>query len=170
MIEFEDLLTKLQAEKLTLGQADQSQDKEVLHGLKGKKNQDHIRKFRDISEYLRPYPIEIITDRKAVLAVLFKVKRQHLLGIDIETSKKTDHPKAGLIPKISNIRLIQIFDGERIYIFDCQKIGSVDWMAALRDTRLIAHNAAFEAQHFLHAGITLNKLECSMLECRVAWA
>lgn len=167
MINFEELLTRLQAEGLTLAEAEQSQDPEVLHGLKGKKNQDHIRKFRGISEYLEPYPLDVITSREAAEVLLFELKNRKLLGIDIETSKTADHPQAGLNPRISEIRLLQLFDGDRVYIFDCQQIGGVEWISQLKDTPLVAHNAAFEAQHFHHAWIDFDKLDCSMLMGRV---
>ena len=56
-----------------------------------------------------------------------------MLGLDIETSKKTNHEKAGLIPQISNIRLVQIFDGNTIYIFDCKLIGNLNWIKSLQN-------------------------------------
>ena len=135
--------------------------------MSGKKNQDSIRKFSRIDEYLKPYHLKIITDLTSADTIIQQLKNKSLLGIDIETSKKTNHEKAGLIPKISDIRLIQLFDGTTVYIFDCKIIGSLNWVSSLNDTHLIAHNASFEAQHFYHIGIEFNNLDCSMLMGRV---
>jgi len=153
MIGFEEMLVQLRDEQLSLDNAPASKNAEVLHGLKGKKNQGHIRKFKGIAEYLKPYPLHIITDNASALSIVMQLKSKLLLGLDIETSKTVVHSKAGLIPKISEVRLIQIFDGQTIYVFDCKAIGSIQWMEELKDNHIIAHNAAFEAQHFHYIGI-----------------
>lgn len=167
MIEFEEILTRLHAEGVTLAEAGKSLDQEVAHALKGKKNLDHIRKFKRIAAYLDPYPIKVINNKKTAAVVINNLKKKPLLGMDIETSKTTDHPQAGLNPKISAIRLVQLFDGARIYIFDCQKLGGTDWITPIKNTPIVAHNAAFEAQHFHHVNIQFSKLDCSMLMGRV---
>ncbi|MFK7910024.1 MAG: DNA polymerase [Akkermansiaceae bacterium] len=167
MIEFEELLTRLRDEYITLEDADQSVDPEVIHGLKGKKNQEHIRKFQTITKYLAPYRIEMIDTLEVAEATAGQLRNRPLLGIDIETGKTEDHPQAGLNPKISTIRLVQLFDGETIYVFDCHRIGSVTWMEMLKNSVLIAHNMAFEAQHFHHAGIDFSNPECTMLMGRI---
>lgn len=167
MIDFEEMLEKLQQENLTLDQAEQSKNPDIIHGLKGKKNQDCIRRFQAISEYLEPFPINIIADLKQAKVAIHQLKKSTLLGIDIETSKTRDHPNAGLIPKISQIRLVQLFDGKTLTVFDCQPLGGVNWITPLTETHLVAHNACFEAQHFYHQGIEFNHLDCSMLMGRV---
>ena len=167
MIDFEEMLEKLQQENLTLDQSEQSKNPEIIHGLKGKKNQDCIRRFNAISEYLKPFPINIISNLENAKDAVQKLKNSELLGIDIETSKTRDHPKAGLIPKISEIRLVQLFDGKNLTIFDCQKLGGVNWITPLTETHLVAHNASFDAQHFYHQGIEFTDLDCTMLMGRV---
>ena len=167
MIKIEEILDCLQVEGLTLSQAATSQNPDVQHALTGKANQASLLKFQKISEYLKPYPIEIITDLVKAEAVMHRLTQASLLGFDIETSKLIDHPQAGLNPKLSRIRLVQLFDGDHIYLFDCYKLGGVDWMIPLKACHLIAHNAAFEAQHFFHKGISFPKLDCTMLMGRV---
>ena len=167
MLNIEDIFTNLQAEGLTLSQVTNSQNPEVQHALTSKVNQTSLFKFQQITEYLKPYPIEIITDLLKAEAAIHQLSKAPLLGFDIETSKTVDHPQAGLNPKLSRIRLVQLFDGCRIYLFDCHKIGAVDWIRALSTCHLIAHNATFEAQHFYHNGTSFTTLDCTMLMGRV---
>jgi DNA polymerase-1 len=82
-------------------------------------------------------------------------------------SSRTTQQQAGLNPKVSRIRLIQLFDGKSIYLFDVFKIGSTDWMQTLKNQHFIAHNATFEAGHFHHAGIVFSNLDCTILMGRV---
>ena len=91
MIEFEDMLVQLQEEGLTLEKVNISTSKEVLHGLKGKKNQGHIEKFKGIVEYLKPYILHVISDKDIATSMAMQLASKPLLGLDIETSKKTDH-------------------------------------------------------------------------------
>jgi DNA polymerase-1 len=167
MLNFESLLCALQEEGLFLAQADQSQNTEVKHALTSNVNQKSIANFYEMQRYLAPYPITVINDNQTAQRIVLTLKTSILLGIDIETSKRVNHPKAGLHPKLSHIRLVQLFDGQSIYIFDCLKLGGVNWIESLKDNHLIAHNACFEAQHFFHAGITFSNLDCSMLMGRV---
>ena len=49
------------------------------------------------------------------------INETQFFGVDIETAKKAEylsHPKAGLDPYLSQIRLLQIYDGETVYVFD----------------------------------------------------
>ena len=167
MLKIEDIFACLQAEGLTLNQVTNSHNPEVQHALTSKVNQASLLKFQQIAEYLKPYPIDIITDLLKAQAVIHQLTKSSFLGFDIETSKTVDHPQAGLNPKLSRIRLVQLFDGYRIYLFDCHKIGPVDWIRTLSTCHLIAHNATFEAQHFYHKGISFTQLDCTMLMGRV---
>ena len=167
MLNIEDIFANLQAEGLTLSQVTNSHNPEVQHALTSKVNQASLLKFQQIAEYLKPYPIDIITDLLKAQAVIHQLTKSSFLGFDIETSQTAKHPQAGLNPKLSRIRLVQLFDGCRIYLFDCHKLGGVDWMSPLKACHLIAHNAAFEAQHFYHKGISFKQLDCTMLMGRV---
>lgn len=167
MLTYENVLERLQSEGLTLDLAHLSQDLEVKKALTRKVNQRCIRRFQEIVEYLKPFQITVIHERKAVDSALKHLSQATLLGLDIETNKSAEHPQAGLNPKLSKIRLIQLFDGKTVYVFDCLQIGCLDWMDAIKDCHLIAHNASFEAQHFFHNGIIFSHLDCTMLEGRV---
>jgi DNA polymerase I len=90
---------------------------------------------------------------------------KHILGLDIETEKLTgyeDHPKAGLDPHLSRIRLIQVFDGRTVYVFDVASTG-LEPLQRLKDLQVVAHNAAFEMKHLMKVGLAPTKIDCTML-------
>ena len=95
-----------------------------------------------------------------------------LLGLDIETyplpEYRTDKD-AGLIPRKSRIRLLQIYDGlQTVFVFDLLKIGGIQMLPEdLWRCTFIAHNALFELKHLLHAGVTLQKIGCTLLADRI---
>jgi DNA polymerase I-like protein with 3'-5' exonuclease and polymerase domains len=168
MLAFEDLLERLQAEGLSLETADKVQDPEARHALKGKVNQAAAEKFAAVREYLKPYPMMVITDECFAERMAQSLSEQRgAIGIDIETLKLKDHQLAGLHPRLSAVRLVQLFDGKYIYIVDQLNMASLDWICPLKDTKLIAHNSVFEAQHFHHAGIEFSDLHCTMQMGRV---
>lgn len=91
------------------------------------------------------------------------------LGLDIETARLPrfrSHPQAGLQPQLSSLRLVQLFGGgQAVYVFDVDKLASLDALAPVWGLPLVAHNALFELKHLLHAGVSLERpLECSMLQ------
>ncbi len=91
-----------------------------------------------------------------------------MLALDIETGKTDpNHPQSGLNPKLSRIRLIQYSAGTICFLFDQYKIESLDWINPLISAPTVAHNALFEASHFLYQGIVFNDLHDSMLMGRV---
>ena len=95
-----------------------------------------------------------------------------VLGIDIETyglPKFSTDKLAGLNPRKSGIRLVQIYDGSScVYVFDIKKLGDIGCLGAIIwDKPMVAHNAMFEMKHLLYAGVYPNKLGCSLLADRV---
>lgn len=87
------------------------------------------------------------------------------LGIDTETAKLKafrGHPKTGLDPHLSQIRLIQIYDGNRVYIFDMFHM-NIEVFTQLWRLPMIAHNAVFDLKHLFHAGALPQKIGCTML-------
>lgn len=167
MMPFEKMLETLQAEGLSLQNVAKTENKLVQNTLKSKEIQAAVARFEKILAYLAPYPIVHITALLQAQKTAEFLKQSQFLGLDIETSRACKHQQAGLNPKVSCIRLIQLFDGKSIYLFDAFKIGSTDWMHTLKNQHLIAHNATFEAAHFHHAGVVFSKLDCTMLMGRV---
>ena len=95
-----------------------------------------------------------------------------LLGLDIETyplPKYRGDKDAGLAPRKSGIRLLQIYDGiQSVFVFDLVKIGGIQMLPeSLWTHAFVAHNALFELKHLLHAGVPLQKIGCTLLADRV---
>lgn len=89
-----------------------------------------------------------------------------IYGLDIETAKEQkfiDHKKAGLCPLLSEIRLVQIYNGNAVYIFDCWHIDINQLRTFLYSKRFVAHYAKFELAHFTAAGFPNLDIDCSML-------
>jgi DNA polymerase-1 len=145
------------------------QDKEVLRVGKLKT----IRQAEVKAEHLRQWladrvTLHIIDTLEAAHQAALKLAGCNLLALDIETAKiDPAHPQSGLNPKLSRIRLIQICDGTNCYLFDQFKINSLDWISPLLAIETVAHNALFEAGHFLHQGIIFTHLHDTMLMGRV---
>src|SRR5215212_9899661 len=74
-----------------------------------------------------------------------------IVGLDLETT--------GLDPRGSEIRLAQIYTGEKTFVIDCRTYDKMEiWplVEALGAVTVIAHNAAFEwAFLYHHFGVEL---------------
>lgn len=110
---------------------------------------------------------EYITDpERAKKAVSVLLKGDLPLGLDTETAKLdefTDHPKAGLDPHLTRIRLIQMYGGgDTVYIFDIFSL-KIKMFAPIWDLPIVAHNAVFDLKHLLFAGANPQKIGCTML-------
>lgn len=121
----------------------------------------------------KPYVSRYVTTSSDTIKALAKFKEnpRKLYGLDIETGKKSvfkSHEKAGLCPHLSFIRLIQVYDGASIYVFDLSRIkrDGDEGVRALRHflskEKFVAHNAIFEIKHFLNLGIEIDCI-CSMI-------
>ena len=104
-----------------------------------------------------------------------EVTKKRILGLDIETGKRElyqSNKRAGLSPQLSYIRLIQIFDGEKIFIFDkgveeAQSNANKGWerlKAYLSNPKIkfVAHYAIFEIKHLIYNGVE-PYFHCSMI-------
>lgn len=94
------------------------------------------------------------------------------IGIDIETYGLPEYAgdkQAGLEPRKSAIRLVQLYDGDKtVYVFDILKLGGLHVLGeAIWEKPMVAHNAMFELKHLLHKGAQPKKLGCSLLCDRV---
>jgi DNA polymerase-1 len=110
---------------------------------------------------------EYITDiEPAKKAVSILLKGDLPLGLDTETAKLDEfigHPKAGLDPHLTRIRLIQMYGGgDTVYIFDLFEL-DIGVFAPLWNLPMVAHNAVFDLKHLLHAGVSPEKIGCTML-------
>jgi DNA polymerase I len=111
------------------------------------------------------YLVKYITNKTEATIIAMELKKSEIqnFGIDIETAKAVDHPKAGLDPHLSKISLVQLYDGkDTVYIFDALEIG-LDWMQHLTQKNFVAHYGIFEIKHFTHNGYPNLNIGCSML-------
>jgi DNA polymerase-1 len=145
------------------------QDKEVLRVGKLKT----ILQTEENAQHLRHWlgdrvALNVIDNLDDAYTAAEQLCNSGMLALDIETAKTDpNHPQSGLNPKLSRIRLIQYSAGATCFLFDQYKIGSLDWIKSLISAPTVAHNALFEASHFLHQGIVFDDLHDSMLMGRV---
>lgn len=108
--------------------------------------------------------IQTEADAKKAIKAL---KPNTLYGLDIETAKNpkfAEHPQAGLCPHLSNIRLLQIFDGvKNVYVFDLFHVSLELLGDFLSKGRFVAHNGKFEISFLTHYGLENLNIGCSML-------
>lgn len=150
---------------------------------------------------LPKYPQQIDTDDYAVVMLdpfdkdyqkhLKAIQNAKLLCLDTETFG-VDSYKQGLHPWQSKIRLIQLFDGQTVYVADLsgrslnslplfateadpqeqRKLELKDFLSVLKakasDTAMVMHNAHFDCLRLLvNLGITVEKPVCTMLGTQV---
>ena len=145
------------------------QDKEVVRISKLKT----IRQAEVKAEHLRQWladrvTLRIIDTPETAHQAALKLAGCNLLALDIETAKvDPTHSQSGLNPKLSRIRLIQYCDGTNCYLFDQFKINSLEWIKPLLSIETVAHNALFEAGHFLNQCMIFTNLHDTMLMGRV---
>lgn len=112
----------------------------------------------------KKYTANYITDKGEAVKVARRLQESPVqnYGIDIETYKRYDHPKAGLEPHLSGISLVQLYGGEDVWIFDALQVG-LDWLELLRNKNFVAHYGIFEIKHLTHNGLPNLNIGCSML-------
>ena len=95
------------------------------------------------------------------------MRSENVLGIDTETNPllKFQHiEKAGLQPHLSEIRLLQIYDGITSYIFDLHFIEDKSIFVDLLNTKqFVAHNAVFDLQFLMKLGATSMNIGCTFI-------
>lgn len=111
----------------------------------------------------------ILTDPQVAVEFVQRLAGK-TVGFDIETYGTSDHPSAGLDPRVSAIRLGQFFDEEdrAVHVIDCRRAGT-DWARHLPAVRLVAHNASFEISHLQKLTPERLSFDCTMLAGRVLY-
>lgn len=116
--------------------------------------------------------ISVVTRGEDAAHIVAQLKASgEVIGIDIETAKcpgQEAHPLAGLHPRVSKIRLVQLFQSREngVYVIDCFAAG-YEWLASLIGGQFVAHNSKFEASHLWHLLGRELDIECTMLAGRV---
>lgn len=99
-------------------------------------------------------------------------KHDGVMGIDIETQALPQYKifsLAALSPHTSNIRLVQLYNGTEIFIFDMNHFPKEYLFPIFQNSkcRLVAHNALFEIKYFKHYGYPVENIGCSMLMWKI---
>ena len=110
------------------------------------------------------YVKEKVTALKIVEELM---QKDCLFAIDTETAalpKYKHNSKAGLSPHLSDIRLLQVYDGKNSIIFDSLSLGGLDFAVPfLESKRFLAHNAIFDLQFFYKIGVKQMNLGCTRI-------
>lgn len=128
-----------------------------------------------ISFLNQTYPAFYIKDKDfAVLAIkkLMAKDPNTLFGIDTETMALPQYRsvgKAALSPHLSQVRLLQVFDGKSACVFDMMFIEETGiFKEFLSSRRFIAHNAVFDLQYFMKwFGIEGMNIGCTLILAKI---
>lgn len=94
------------------------------------------------------------------------MQKDVLFGLDIETAaspKYKAYSNAALSPHMSEIRLLQVFDGKSAIVFDLYHVPFEMFIPFLEAKRFVAHNALFETKFLKHNGVSQLNIGCTML-------
>ncbi len=111
--------------------------------------------------------VEYVTDAVIAEKIIFGLSdKTGPFGLDTETApieEYRNHPRAGLDPNLSKIRLVQIYPGgDSVFVFDMYRI-NMRLIDQIWNFPLIAHNAVFDLKHLFLAGANPEKVGCTML-------
>ena len=124
------------------------------------------------------YPCEYIIEGARALYTLDALSRRReevRFGIDTETRAKEEfkhNTEAALSPHLGELALVQISDGERIWVFDMTKLpksfGSTHLKPFLEAGHFVAHYALFDLSFFMHElGVTDMDIGCTQIATRL---
>lgn len=113
------------------------------------------------------YTIYYLSETSEIVEFIKKIEKKYeTLGFDIETakvSKYVKHDKSGLWPRISDVRLMQFYGGDKnIFVFDVWK-QDIKQFEPLLKKKLIAHNACFEIKFMKHEGVEIPHCRCTQI-------
>lgn len=108
------------------------------------------------------------TDAKRALEIL--MAKDCLFAIDTETAALPEYkmyPDAALSPHLSEVRLIQVFDGKSVVVFDVKSFSTSQLQATflpfLSSKRFIGHFALFDLMQFMKMGVVDMNLGCTYI-------
>src|SRR5215207_6197388 len=101
-------------------------------------------------------PTSTSTSNTILQDVLRMVETSDIVALDLETT--------GLDPRSSEIRLLQLSNGDETYVIDCRSLEVRPLVEALRKAAIVAHGAAFDwAFLYEHFGVELENVTDTML-------
>lgn len=117
-------------------------------------------------------PAEYIKDKARaaeILQALDEVRGDDcLFGIDTETEalpEFIEYPMAALNPHLSTVRLLQLYDGVKSFVFDMKYIQDYAmFVPFLESRRFIGHNSLFDLKFFKHRfGVQTMNIGCTYI-------
>lgn len=113
------------------------------------------------------YCTELQEARAAVGTMMRKYPTDWVFGFDTETAprdKYLKYPQAGLSPHLNRVRLVQLYTGKGVIVFDIFKIGQIDFLKCFFETyNFVAHYGVFDLKVLYSLGIKKVNLDCTML-------
>jgi DNA polymerase I-like protein with 3'-5' exonuclease and polymerase domains len=123
-----------------------------------------------------PFTVHYIQEPSmAKIAIDHLMKKDVLFAIDIETMALPQFRtinKAGLSPHLSKVRLLQVFDGTNICVFDLNWFPEASlqmFVPFLSSKRFVAHYALFELQRFMQWGVVDMNIHCTLLLAKLMY-
>jgi len=119
----------------------------------------------------KSYEVQHIKEVFGALFALVELNNDDgLIGLDTETCAKAgyeDYESPGLSPIVGTIRLLQIFSGGVVYLFDMRHLPFNIFKKFLETKRFIAHNALFDLGFLKAQGIEHCNLSCTFIAARL---
>jgi len=120
----------------------------------------------------KEYQAEYITDKSVAIKRIAKLMQKDCtFAVDTETERKPEYmhiKDAALSPHLGKIRLIQLYDGEKAYVFDLKFIDSADiFIDFLNAKHFLAHNALFDLMFFKTMGANDMNIGCTFLAAKL---
>jgi DNA polymerase-1 len=123
-----------------------------------------------------PFTVHYIQEPSmAKIAIDHLMKKDVLFAIDTETMALPEYRtinKAGLSPHLSKVRLLQVFDGTNICVFDLNWFPEESlqmFVPFLSSKRFVAHYALFELQRFMQWGVVDMNIHCTLLLAKLMY-
>lgn len=139
----------------------------VTHARKLKGVSAELERSKKLSEWIRKNGgLQFVRSEVVAIDLISTFSCHQITGIDIETAKACDHLMSGLVPAVSRIRTVQLWQaGKPVVVVDCFSAG-YEWLNIVKPLRLVAHNAVFETKHLKSVMSDVPSIACTMLMMR----
>lgn len=94
------------------------------------------------------------------------IQKNCVFGVDTETCSKEQYMhlnEAALSPHTGHVRLLQVYDGEKSFLFDYRYIPSDIFKEFLETKRFVAHNALFDLCFLKSSGVSSMDIGCTYI-------
>jgi len=116
-------------------------------------------------------PFVYCTELKEAKKILGSMRQKYptdwIFGFDTETAPRKEYlkyPQAGLSPHLNRVRLVQIYTGKGVVVFDIFKIGELKFLKPFFETyQFVAHYGVFDLKALYVQDIRNVNIDCTML-------